>query len=385
MEDQLRRLKRRDENVGGGNGAETALPAAGPVADVTALAKPNATMSHRGIQPGNLDEAWRFGVALSKSSLIPDKYKNQPENCLIAIDLAARTGSNWLAVMQHLYIVYGRPSFDANFAIGLVNQSGEFAPIEYEVCGENPKDKDYKVRAYSKRKGSDAILYGPWIDWETVKAEGWDSKKDTKWKSGAAMVDQMFHYRAGAWWQKRHCPEMTLGMPTMEEAYDAGPRREVDATVLEGKPRGKFGFSQKEDEQAEDQTPPETQDPVDPPSVDESDIDPGDETDNLPDSEPDVEEEQTFVFHCNECEANFNDATVKKYRGKPTNFCKCGSRNLDSWEDWRAKQATEPEVSVDHPGAVWMCENGDTFPEPVDGACPECGSKAIEQLEPATA
>jgi hypothetical protein len=34
------------------------------------------------------------------------------------------------------------------------------------------------------------------------------------------MPGQMLRFRAGSWWQRVHCPELSLGLPTQEEAID---------------------------------------------------------------------------------------------------------------------------------------------------------------------
>ena len=172
----------------------------------------------------------------------------------------------------------------------------------------------------------------------------------------------------------------------------------------EGKPRSKFGFQQGDkgiepvdepDVHPEDgkDTVPGTEPEVQESPTMEADVPEGDnQSDNeildqaLVDDTPatvgaDDQQEKAFLFHCNECEANFDNATVKKVRGKPTNFCKCGSSNLDSGEDWRARESTEPEATV----GVWLCENGHDFPEPDGDACPTCGSKSIEQVEQVSA
>lgn len=50
-----------------------------------------------------------------------------------------------------------------------------------------------------------------------VNAEGWASKNGSKWKT---MPDQMFVYRAAAFWQRAYAPELGMGLQTVEEAYD---------------------------------------------------------------------------------------------------------------------------------------------------------------------
>lgn len=196
------------------------------------IEKASLAMTRRGFEPTNMEEAWRLAQALSESDMVPDKYKGKPRDCLVVLDLAARLDASWLAVMQHVYSVYGRVSMESALVTALVNQSGMFVdPLEYEVVGEDAAKPDYKVRAIAKRKSTGTVLYGPWIDWKLVKAEGWYGKKDSKWQS---MPEQMFHYRAASWFQRRHCPEVTMGMLTTDEAAEIGPKpKHVDSTVVE--------------------------------------------------------------------------------------------------------------------------------------------------------
>ncbi len=197
-----------------------------PPADL-APKPPNVAMTQGGFAPADMEQAWRFANALARCNFVPDTYRGKPDDCLIALDLAGRLKTHWLAVMQHVYMVHGRPGMDAVLTIGLVNQSGQFEPIQYEVQGDTVTAPNYRVRAYSRRTGSEAVLYGPWIDWPLVKSEGWYDKSGSKWKS---MPEQMFHYRAGKWWQSRHCPEMTLGMPSTDELHDMSERKPVEST-----------------------------------------------------------------------------------------------------------------------------------------------------------
>jgi len=194
------------------------------------IEKANLAMTRRGFEPTSMEEAWRFATALAESDMVPDRYKGKPRDCLVVLDLSARLGSSWLAVMQHVYSVHGRVGMESALVTALVNQSGMFVdPIEYEVKGDDASKPDYKVRAYATRKSTGTVLYGPWIDWKLVKAEKWDGKDGSKWRS---MPEQMFHYRAAAWFQRRHCPEVTMGMLTTDEAADIGPKH-VESTVVE--------------------------------------------------------------------------------------------------------------------------------------------------------
>lgn len=195
----------------------------------SALAKAEVPFGALGFAPTNMTEAFRFADALSQSKLVPLDYQGNRQNCMIALDIAARIDTSWMVVMQHVYTVHERPAMDAALVISLVNRSGVFVdPIEYEVEGTDPKKDDYRVRAYATRKKTKKKLYGPWIDWALVRGEGWDQRKGSKW---ITMPDQMFHYRAASWFQRRYVPEIAMGMLTTDEASDTP--RHVESTVVE--------------------------------------------------------------------------------------------------------------------------------------------------------
>jgi rubrerythrin len=201
-----------------------------PETKAPAEPRANLAMTKRGFEPTDLESAYRYAKVMSQSSIMVPMYKNNEANCLILLDTSMRMGVPWMVLMQHMYIVHERPALDATISTALVNRSGEFKdPLEYEVEGKNAKDNDYRVRAYATRTGTGKLLYGPWIDWQLVKGEGWDSKPGSKWKT---MPDQMFHYRAASWFQRRYCPELTMGMLTTDEAEDM-PRRRVDSVTFD--------------------------------------------------------------------------------------------------------------------------------------------------------
>ncbi len=192
--------------------------------------KPNVLMSRTGFVPATLDEAYRFATWMSESDMVPETYQGEPGKCMIAYDYSLRLGVSYLMVMQHVYSVYGRPSMEAVLVTALVNKSGIFVdPLDYEVEGKDPYKEPFRVRAIAVRKSNNKKLEGPWISWTLVKAEGWHNKKGSKWPT---MPDQMFHYRAASWFVNRHCPEVKMGMLTVDEAQEVGPKH-VESTVVE--------------------------------------------------------------------------------------------------------------------------------------------------------
>lgn len=175
--------------------------------------------------------AQRQAKALSASDLVPQAYRNNLPNTLLALEIANRIGASPFAVMQNLYIVQGRPSWSSSFLIATVNACGRFEPLRFEVRGDDPAAKDYRVRAITKDKASGEVCAGAWITWKMVDAEGWSKKSGSKWMT---MPEQMFMYRAAGFWARVYAPEISLGILTTEEAKDVWggpePQQPVAAT-----------------------------------------------------------------------------------------------------------------------------------------------------------
>lgn len=158
----------------------------------------------------------RVSNAFSKSDLVPNQYRNNLPNCMIAMDMAQRIGANPLMVMQNLYIVHGTPGWSSKFLVATINASGRYSSLRYEWRG-TPGEQNYGCRAWALEKETGERLDGIWVDWKMVNAEGWASKNGSKWKS---MPDQMFVYRAAAFWQRAYAPELGMGLQTAEELHD---------------------------------------------------------------------------------------------------------------------------------------------------------------------
>lgn len=161
----------------------------------------------------------RMAKMYTESTIVPDTYKGNIGNCVIALDMAMRMGCNPLMCMQNLYIVHGNPAFSSKFLIATINASGRFSPLRYEFKGEEGT-LEYGCRciAYeSSDKEHKEPLHGDWITIGMADKEGWIKKNGPKWQS---MPSQMLRYRAAAFWQRVYCPEISMGLITKEEADD---------------------------------------------------------------------------------------------------------------------------------------------------------------------
>lgn len=186
----------------------------------------------------NFETAQRMALALAKSTMVPEAYRNNIPNVLIAMELANRTGASLFAVMQNIDIIHGRPSWRATFLIATVNACGRFTPLRFRWSGQEGTET-WGCRAVAKDIESGEECLGALITIGLAKAEGWSSKNGSKWKT---MPEQMLMYRAAAFWTRVYAPEQSLGMHTVDEMTDAlassgGPVVELPTAMTPGSPK----------------------------------------------------------------------------------------------------------------------------------------------------
>ena len=163
----------------------------------------------------------RICKMLSSSSLVPTAYQGNIANTFIALEMATRTGSSPLAVMQNLYIVHGRPAWSAQFVIAALNACGKFSPLRFEIAGEGDKRT---CKAWAVEHGTGERLEGPPVSVEMAKAEGWYGKNGSKWQT---MPELMLRYRAATFFGRLYAPDILMGMRTAEELGDMDVGRDT--------------------------------------------------------------------------------------------------------------------------------------------------------------
>jgi hypothetical protein len=166
--------------------------------------------------PSGFELAQRIAKSLASSTLVPKIYQGQEglANCLIALEIANRIKISPMVVMQNMVPINGRPSWSSQYLIATVNACGKFSPLRFIFDNE-----DEPTTCYCEAKDitSGEVLKGEKITIAMAKAEGWYSRNGSKWPT---MPGQMLRYRAASWWQRVYCPELSLGLPTQEEAID---------------------------------------------------------------------------------------------------------------------------------------------------------------------
>lgn len=166
--------------------------------------------------PTSFDHAQRVAKMLSASGLIPEVYRGNIANTMIALEMANRIGVSPLMVMQNLHIIKGSPSFSSPFIIASINTCGRFSKLSFVMSGEKGT-MDRGCFAWAIELATNERIEGTVIDMKMANSEGWVNKPGSKWKT---MPEQMLLYRAASFFGRAYCPEITMGMQSIEEAAD---------------------------------------------------------------------------------------------------------------------------------------------------------------------
>jgi len=179
----------------------------------------------------------RQAKALSKSTMIPPRFRDNLADTMVAMEIADRIGAPAFIVMQNLFEVYGQFAFSSKFLIASINSNGTFSPLRFEMTGKE-NSNEWGCRAIATDLRTEEKLIGPKVTIKMAHDEGWYGKKGSKWKT---MPELMLHYRAAAFWSRLYAPEIASGMggQTLEEINDvegyAIPERGTPAEDLAAK------------------------------------------------------------------------------------------------------------------------------------------------------
>ena len=179
----------------------------------------------------------RMAKMYTESTIVPEAYKGNTGNCVIALDMAM--------IMQNLYVVKGNPSWSSKFLIATINMSGKYTSLRYRkrTLGKVGKVKynetvwdatnrrntivvkefdgtdvdNIECIAYATELSTKEVLESDPITIEMAIKEGRYTKSGSKW---VTMPNLMLTYRAAAFWQRAYCPEISMGFLTKEEVED---------------------------------------------------------------------------------------------------------------------------------------------------------------------
>lgn len=182
------------------------------------------------LDPGTFEHMQRVGKMLANSQLVPKHFQGKEADCSIGVQMAVALDSDPMTIMQNMYIVHGTPGFSSKFAIALANKNGPFrGGIKFKDNGKPTDDDAFAVTAYATRVDTNEVVERT-VSLKTAKDEGW-YKNNAKYKS---MPDQMLSYRAAMFLIRLYCPEVLLGMKSIDEVYDVGET--IEGEIVYGDP-----------------------------------------------------------------------------------------------------------------------------------------------------
>ena len=167
----------------------------------------------------------RKAKAYQISSVVPDTFKGNIGNCIIALEMAERMRMNPFMIMQNLYIIHGKPSFSSSFIIACINACGRFTPLRFKFSGVKGQP-DRKCIAYCNDEKTGELLESIEISLSMANAEGWSTKKGSKW---VTMPDLMLQYRAAAFFGRAYAPEALMGLYSVDEQHDINVHQSMDS------------------------------------------------------------------------------------------------------------------------------------------------------------
>lgn len=171
----------------------------------------------------DFDNLWRAANAFAGSSMVPVHFQGKPQDCFVIIQLAFELGVAPLTALQNVYVINGRPSFSARFAVGLANRSRAFSgPIRWDVSPGDGKPESLSVTARAPL--NDGEIAEVTITMAQAMKEGWT--KNSKYKT---IPEQMLRWRTAKWLIDLYCPEILFGFD-MDDG-DAGKRHKTATNV----------------------------------------------------------------------------------------------------------------------------------------------------------
>lgn len=223
---------------------------------------------------GRFEDAQRMSKMLSESTLVPQAYRGNMSNCLVALEISYRINVSPLMVMQNLNIIEGKPAWSSAYITAVINSSGKFSAIKYELVDKGPFDATYTewvgekgsripqkktiklnnltCRAYATELKTGEVLVGPEVSMKMAVDEGWYGKTGSKWKT---MPELMLRYRSAAFFCRVYDPASLLGMRMEDELEETAVKTVLPKAEQQDDPPAKRGRKKKETAEAPSEEP----------------------------------------------------------------------------------------------------------------------------------
>ena len=184
--------------------------------------------------PTDFDGLWRLAVIMSDSNLVPDAYKNKPADAFVAMQMGMEVGLGFMASLQNIAVVRGKPTVYADGVTGLIQSKGH---LEYMDEGFKVGDKEVdpsdlplnldewpdnlKAFCHMKRNGQEKIYKGSFSVADAKRINKWNKAtktgKRTIWQQWPA---RMLTWRARTFPCRDGFSDDLKGLSIYEEVID---------------------------------------------------------------------------------------------------------------------------------------------------------------------
>lgn len=153
-----------------------------------------------------LPERMEYARALSGSGLLPEAYRGQPANVLLAVETGLALGLHPMAAIQGIHVIKGRPVIGAALVGALVRRAGHRLRIEWDgetatATIQRADDPEYTYRA----------------EWTMERARAAGLAGNATYRAHPA---QMLKARAVTEVARDACPEVLSGLYSDAEAHE---------------------------------------------------------------------------------------------------------------------------------------------------------------------
>lgn len=174
---------------------------------------------------GGLPEKMEYAKALAASGMLPQAYKQQPANVLVAVELGGALGIAPIVAINEINVINGTPSPSASLMASLARAAG------------------HTVRTWNDDDGAGVCEIVRKDDPEFTHRSRWDEAKARQagyWGKGHWSKDPqtMMRWRAISECVRMACPEVLGGLKyTPEEAYEIAESRKPPTYVQNEAPQ----------------------------------------------------------------------------------------------------------------------------------------------------
>jgi hypothetical protein len=93
------------------------------------------------LAPTDLEGMWRIASIMSESGMVPSDYRKKPEKCFVAMQLGQEVGLGYMAAIQTISVINGKPALYGDGVPAIVQARGKCKAWKevYRIDGEDKK------------------------------------------------------------------------------------------------------------------------------------------------------------------------------------------------------------------------------------------------------